>query len=473
MLLGIDVGTSAIKVVLSDGATILRTGEAALTRQSPHAGWSEQDPAAWWAGTRAALATLGDLSGVRAVGLSGQMHGAVLLGAGHKVLRPAILWNDNRSVAECATLRERLPDIGQRAGVLPLPGFTAPKLIWLKAHEPEIYAQVRHILLPKDYVGLCLHGELATDMSDAAGTLWLDQQGRAWSDTLCTASDTDPAWLPALHYGTDQCGAVTARAAEATGLRAGTLVFAGGGDAATGAASLGATEAGRGFISLGTSGQLFIAGDTYRPNPDAFVHAFAHTVPGRWYQMAALLNGARPLAWLAGLLEMPVADMLAAAQTADATRAPVFLPYLTGERSPHGDPQVRASFALLDDTTTRAELALAVVEAIAFSFDDAVQSFGSSIDSVPHFLAIGGGSRSDFLLQKIADATGQTLHRQANASAGSAAGAAFLAGMGLGEAINADPTDEATVFAPAPDDGLAARKEKFRALYGLIGKGRL
>lgn len=473
MLLGIDVGTSAIKAVLSDGGSVLRSSEAPLTRQSPHPGWSEQDPTAWWTATLAALAQLGDLSAVRAVGLSGQMHGAVLLDANRAVLRPAILWNDNRAITDCTTLRKRLPDIGQRAGVLPLPGFTAPKLIWLKAHEPEIYAQLRHILLPKDFVGLCLHGELATDMSDAAGTLWLDQQARVWSEALCAASDTDPAWLPTLYYGTDQCGALTAQAAEATGLRAGIPVFAGGGDAATGAASLGATEPGCGFISLGTSGQLFIAGDSYRPNPEAFVHAFAHTVPDRWYQMAALLNGARPMAWLAGLLDMPVPDMLAAAQSADATRTPIFLPYLTGERSPHGDPQVRASFALLEDTTTRAELALAVVEAIAFSFDDAVQSFGDSIASVPHFLAIGGGSRSDFLLQKIANATGQILHRQANAEAGAAAGAAILAGMGLGEEIDPTPAGEVTVFTPAPDEGLTARKDQFRTLYGLIGKGRL
>lgn len=473
MQLGIDIGTSAVKAVLCDGPHLLRAADAALDCHAAHPGWSEQDPADWWTATQSALSQLGDLSGVRAIGLSGQMHGAVLLGPDDQALRPAILWNDNRSIAECAMLEERLPDIGMRAGVRPLPGFTAPKLSWLRAQEPEIYAQIRHILLPKDYVGLCLHGGHATDVSDAAGTLWLDQQSRDWCQTLCAASDTDPGWLPDLFYGHEQCGAVTARAAALTGLPPGTPVFAGGGDAATGAVSLGITEAGKGLMSFGTSGQILVAGSRYCPNPDAYVHAFAHTIPDRWYQMAAMLNGARPLSWMAQLLGISVPQLLAEAETADPARAPIFLPYLTGERSPLGDPHIRASFALLDDATSRAELALSVVEAIAFSFGNALASFGDESRSVSHFLAIGGGSRSDFLLQKVSDLTGVEIRRPSNAASGAAMGAARLALWGETGQLSPAPEDHTACFIPRQDAALSARQSRAMAYYDKIGRGQI
>lgn len=473
MQLGIDIGTSAVKVALCDGASVLRSAETPLTVQSPQLGWSEQNPQDWWTATVSALHQLGDLSDVTAIGLSGQMHGAVLLDQTHSVLRPAILWNDNRSVAECHRLSEACPDIGMRAGVPPLPGFTAPKLMWLKAHEPETYSRLRHILLPKDYIGLCLHGGLATDMSDAAGTLWLDQASRAWSPDLCAASDTEIDWLPTLHYGNERCGDVSASAAAETGLRAGTPIYAGGGDAATGAISLGITEPDRGMISLGTSGQILLAGQQYRPNPQAYVHAFAHTVPDRWYQMAALLNGARPLSWLANLLGISVAELLQSAQAADPNRAPIFLPYLTGERSPLGDPDVRGGFAFLDDATSRNELAYSVVEAITFSFENAMQSFGDTLDTTAHFIAIGGGSRSDFLLQKIADLTGQDIHRPKYAAAGAAVGAALLAGSGnANQPLDQAPQDCET-FSPNPNEAFENRRAAFQEFYGQVGRGRL
>ena len=471
MFLGIDIGTSAVKVICTDGTEIFASASADLTVQSPHSGWSEQDPQAWWTATCHALAEMGrtqPLAAITAIGLSGQMHGAVLLDARHDVLRPAILWNDSRSIEECAYLREAVPEIGAISGILPLPGFTAPKLMWVARHEPNLHSRIAHVLLPKDYIGLRLHGGVATDPSDAAGTLWLDQAARDWSSVIAEASGTDPDWLPPLADGQEVVGQVTRQAAIETGLRAKIPVVAGGGDAATGAVSLGATEAGRGFISLGTSGQLFVAGEAYHPNPDRFVHAFAHTVPDRWYQMAAMLNGARPIAWLAGQLGVSAAEVVALAERADPSRVPTFLPYLTGERSPHGDPHIRAVFFGLEDSTDRAALCRAVVEAVAFTFADAVQSFGDTLRDLPHLSAIGGGSRSPFLLQLIASATGTTIARTTGSDAGPAMGAARLAACGVGAMHLSDLGRQPTLsdrFDPDPSQALDERLERYRGLY--------
>ncbi|MEN8657950.1 MAG: FGGY-family carbohydrate kinase, partial [Marivita sp.] len=279
---------------------------------------------------------------------------------------------------------------------------------------------------------------------------------------------TDIGWLPRLADGHEVVGQVMASAAAETGLPSGIPVVAGGGDAATGAVSLGATEPGRGFISLGTSGQLFVAGDAYHPNPSKYVHAFAHTVPGRWYQMAAMLNGARPIAWLAGQLEIDAGEVVALAESADASRVPTFLPYLTGERSPHGDPHIRAGFFGLEDSTNRAGLCRAVIEAVAFTFADAVDSFGDTIADLPHLAAIGGGSKSPFLLQLIANATGQRIGRTVGSDAGPALGAARLAACGL-EVLNlsdlGQQPDVADWFEPAHNEDLIDRLEGYRALY--------
>jgi xylulokinase len=471
MFLGIDIGTSAVKVICTDGTEIRASATADLTVQSLHSGWSEQDPKAWWTATCSALAEISQtqsLAQITAVGLSGQMHGAVLLAADHTILRPAILWNDSRSTEDCATLQEALPEIGTVSGVLPLPGFTAPKLMWVARQEPDVHSRVAHILLPKDYIGLRLHGEIATDRSDAAGTLWLDQASRDWSAAVAAASATDLAWLPRLADGHEVVGQITHTAASETGLPAGIPVVAGGGDAATGAVSLGATESGRGFISLGTSGQLFVAGDAYHPNPTKFVHAFAHTVPERWYQMAAMLNGARPIAWLAGQLGISAGEVVALAEHADATRVPIFLPYLTGERSPHGDPHIRAGFFGLEDSTERASLCRAVVEAVAFTFADAAQSFGDTISDLPHLSAIGGGSKSPFLLGLIASATGKRIGRTAGSDAGPAMGAARLAACGVGEMTLTDLSQQPAIadwFDPNVDAALEDRLRRYRALY--------
>ncbi|MCH2163779.1 MAG: xylulokinase [Marinovum sp.] len=474
MFLGIDLGTSAVKVVAwsADKDAVASQASASQSVSSPAPGWSEQDPADWIKACRDALKSVVgqiDASNVKGIGLSGQMHGATLLNAAHAPLRPCILWNDSRSTQQCQVLSERAPDIAHRAGVPPLPGFTAPKLMWLKDAEPGVYAEVAHVLLPKDYLGLWLHGECATDRSDAAGTLWLDQARGDWSDSLCAASDTDPSWLPPVFAGTDIVGALRADVAADIGLTAGIPICAGGGDAATGAVSVGAVAPGRGFISLGTSGQLFLCTQDHQPNPECFVHAFAHTLAGAHFQMAAMLNGARPLAWLAEVFGGDVVDVVALAGQADPARAPTCLPYFTGERSPHGDPDIRGAFIGLEDSTRKPDFAYAVLEAIAFSMADATDSFGGSLNAAPHLLAIGGGTRSDALLKMIADATGQRLGRAAAAEAGPALGAALLAARGLDAISDArlgEAPEVSTWFEPSErSELLRTRQERFRAGY--------
>ncbi|MBJ3763758.1 xylulokinase [Maribius pontilimi] len=474
MLLGLDIGTSAVKAALVRDGVLIETASAELTVLSPRPGWSEQRADQWWDGVRAALGKLQTpLGDVRGIGLSGQMHAALVLDSDREPIRPAMLWNDNRATAESVALARAVPDIGQIAGVPPLPGLTAPKLAWLAAHAPEDHARIAHVLLAKDFIALQLTGEIGTDMSDAAGTLLLDQAARAWSTEIAAAVQVDPAWLPPLHEATEVIGHVTASCADATGLPKGCPVVMGGGDTAVGAVAVGVTEPGRGAISMGTSGQIFVATDRYRPNPDAFLHAFAHALPARWFQMAAMLNGARPLAWMAAKMGLQVGAMLELAARADLDRIPTFLPYLTGERSPHGDPHIRAAFYGMDDATTQGELARAVVEAVAFSFADGAASFGAGLDDVPHLLALGGGARSDMLLQTIADATGVTLGRALDAAAGPAMGAARLAGVGAGALSLSDLAQQPDVAdwfepAPTPDPRLRARLDRYRALYAAL-----
>ena len=472
MFLGIDVGTSSVKLSLVSDA-LIQVGEAQvpLTVQTPQPYWSEQNPEAWWQAVCDACADLNqrhDLKVVRAVGLSGQMHGAVLLDRDANVIRPAILWNDGRAHAECEAMVADLPEIGTLAGVPPMPGFTAPKLRWLAEHEPDAYARVAHILLPKDYIGYRLHGGFVTDRSDAAGTHWLDQANRSWSETLCEISATDPSWLPNLRDGTEIAGELTSKPAEALGLKDGIPVASGGGDAATGAIGLGAVNDGNAFISLGTSGQLFVATDSFRPNPGQMVHAYCHTVPGMWFQMAAMLNGARPMQWFADVCGQSVGDLLAEAATISPQDAPTFLPYLTGERSPHGDPHIRGSFYGLSDGMGRGEMMRGVVNAIAFSFADAADSLRAAGTSISDLLAIGGGAQSDLLLQTISDVLRVPVHRSSDPGTGPAFGAARLAAVATGSATLleiSNPPKVARSFEPAGTDVLSRKLAAYRGLY--------
>ncbi len=473
MILGIDLGTSAVKAVFCKRRRVVASHSVSLVTTSPEPGWSEQDAAQWLSALHEAvrgLLSMPELNGARVscIGLSGQMHSAVLLDRKLDVLRPCILWNDSRSHDECSVLRQRVPDIGLLSGVLPLPGFTAPKIMWVARHEPDIHSRIAHVLLPKDFLGHYLHGNLVTDSSDAAGTLWLDQKRRRWSRRLCEASSAREEWLPEIRDGHEIAGYLRPAAAKVLGLEPNIPIAAGGGDAATGAVAIGATEAGSGFVSLGTSGQLFMTTSDYTPNPDRFVHAFSHTVPNRWYQMAAMLNGARPLSWLSGILGRDVSEVVELAAGADTSRIPLFLPYLTGERSPHGDPHIRGAFYGLEDHTDTSAICRSVIDAIAFSFADAVDSFDGQIQKVPHLLAIGGGATSDLLLQTISDVTGKTLLRARDADGSPAFGAALLAGLAAGQIKVSEltiPPETDRRFVPRPDHGLEGRLAKFRQLY--------
>jgi xylulokinase len=476
--LGLDVGTSAVKAVLVDERqALLAEAEVPLAVSRPHPLWSEQDPADWWVATEAALARLravapGPYAAVRALGLSGQMHGAVLLDAADRVLRPAILWNDGRAHAECRLLHERLPDLGRLAGVPAMPGFTAPKLLWLGAREPEVAARVAKVLLPKDYVRLRLTGEHVTDMSDAAGTLWLDQARRDWSPELLAAGGMASAQMPRLVEGSAAGGAVRPEVAAELGLPAGIAVAGGGGDAAAGGVGIGAVDDGDAFVSLGTSGQYFVTTASYRPYPEAFLHAYCHALPQRWFQMAAMLNGASALAWAARLLgEADIAALLARVE-ADY-RGPgrvLFLPYLSGERTPHNDPHARGVLFGLDADAGAVDVAQAVLEGVACSFALAQDCLADAGTTVAGVAAIGGGARSRLWMRILASALDRPITLYAGGEKGPAFGAARLARLAVtGEtpATVCRKPDIAAVV--APDRTLVPayheQGERWRRLY--------
>lgn len=448
--IGIDVGTSAVKAVLvEDGQQVVARASVALAAlRSPQPNWFEQDPADWWRATEAAVGELRQASGaafagVRGIGLSGQMHGAILLDVEHRPLRPAILWNDGRATAECAALTELVPGIATIAGVQPMPGFTAPKLLWLKRHEPDVFAKAAHILLAKDFVRLRMTGEVATDMVDAAGTLLLDEARRDWSDAILNAVGIGRGQLPRLLEGPLPSGTLRDAVAAAWGLPNGVIVAAGGGDVAAGAVGAGIVTAGQAMISLGTSAQIFVARDSYRAPPGPTIHAFAHAVPDRWFEMAALLNGASALDWAARLFATDPATLLARAGATGATLSAVtFLPYLAGERTPLNDPDARGAFANLDYANNRDDLALAVLDGVAMSLAVGMETLAGATGDAP-IPMVGGGGRSRFWMQRIASALGRPLARLGGADEGPAFGAARLARMAVtGEAV-------ATVATPA------------------------
>ena len=476
--LGIDIGTSAVKAVLVDGdQQLLAEAEAPLSTSRPQPLWSEQDPDAWWTATLAVLAGLrrtapAAYAATRAIGLSGQMHAAVVLGADGRRLRPAILWNDGRAQAECALIAERVPEVGRIAGVPPTPGYTAPKLLWLAAHEPALFARIAHVLLPKDYVRLLLTGEHATDPVDAAGTLWLDEAARAWSPVLLAATGMRESQLPRVVEGSLPAGTLRPAIAAELGLTPGIPVAAGAGDAAAGAIGIGAIADGDAFVSLGTSAQYFVTTASYRPYPERVLQAYCHGLPDRWYQCAALLNGASCLGWAASLLGEPDIPALVARVEArwSAPSRILFLPYLAGERTPHADPAARGVLMGLDAATDATEIAQAVLEGVAFSLAEAQDCLAEAGTPVSALAAIGGGARSPFWMRLLATVLDRPVTLYAGAAKGPATGAARLARLALtGEAPEAVCTKPpvADVLEPhAPlVEAYRARGERFRALY--------
>ncbi|KAA8995375.1 xylulokinase [Affinibrenneria salicis] len=478
MYMGLDLGTSEIKAVIIDESGALRAsaGEA-LTLQRPHPQWSEQDPAQWWAATNRAIARLrADCPelwrDIRAIGLSGQMHGAVLLDERDEVLRPAILWNDTRCADECQLFTRQAPELHAIAGNLAMPGFTAPKLLWVARHEPACFARVRSVLLPKDYLRLLMSGDKVSDMSDAAGTLWLDVAGRDWSDTLLSACGLSRRHMPALVEGSAPSGCLRAEVAQAWGLADGVIIAGGGGDNAASAVGVGAVNSGDAFISLGTSGVIFAVNDRFRPNPQSALHAFCHALPGRWHQMSVMLTAASALRWLCQLLgthEIALLEEVAALSVEEQRLAPVFLPYLSGERTPHNDPNASGAFFGLSHSTQRGALAYAVLEGVTFGLADGLAVMRQAGTHVGQFSLIGGGGRSPWWAQLIADVLQVPVVTHKDGAAGGALGAArlgWLAAGGVESEVCRQPAIQQRFSADSARQAqLEERLQRYRLFY--------
>lgn len=479
MYLGIDLGTSGVKALLIGAdQRVVVSASAPLEVSRPHDGWSEQNPADWIEAAEQALAGLkashgAALAAVRGIGLSGQMHGAVLLDASGAVLRPAILWNDTRSHAEAAAL-DADPRFRALTGNIVFPGFTAPKLAWVKAHEPDVFARVAKVLLPKDYLRLWLTGEFVSEMSDAAGTAWLDVGRRAWSADLLAATGLGPDHMPALVEGTEASGVLRGAPAARWGMGGGVVVAGGAGDNAASACGMGTVRPGQAFVSLGTSGVLFAADAAYRPNPQSAVHTFCHALPGAWHQMGVILSATDSLNWLCGVTGRTAEELTG--ELGDVPRAPsgtVFLPYLSGERTPHNDAAIRGAFAGLSHQTDRAVLTQAVLEGVAFAFRDSLEALREAGTELSRVTAIGGGSRARIWLKAIATALEIPVDLPADGDFGAAFGAARL---GLVAAEGADPlavcTPPETAETVAPDPALVPAYRdayrRYRALYPAI-----
>ena len=480
MYLGLDCGTSGLKALLTDerGEPVANAARS-YSPDRPRAGWSEQNPDDWANAMAGAIADLRNtagkaLCGVKAIGFSGQMHGAVLLDRADKPIRPAILHNDGRALLEAEELARDYPNLAQIVGVKPMPSFTGPKLKWIARNEPDHRRLVASLLSPKDYLRLSLSGERASDMSDAAGTWLLDEARRDWSPEAFAACDADPAWAPPLFEGSAVAGRIRSEAADALGLPRDVLLAAGGGDAAVGAVGLGAIARGEAFISLGTATQLIVATDRYMSAPEKLVHAFAHALPNLWYAMAAMLNGAGALAFAGRLLGV-TPDELERAAAADypGPAALLFLPYLSGERTPLDDPYARGVLFGLSETTSRADAARAVMEGVALTLADARDCLGLAGVEIERVSLIGGGAKSLLWTRMIAAATGFTIVRVKGGETGPAYGAARLARM----AATGEPPETvcikpeiADVTEPDPKlaELFARQRDRFTALYAAL-----
>lgn len=473
MYLGIDIGTSGVKAILLDAAgQVAAQATAPLAVSRPQPLWSEQDPDAWVAATEAAVLALpAELRArVAAIGLAGQMHGATVLGADDRPLRPAILWNDGRSFAECAELEAALPGLPRIAANRAMPGFTAPKLAWLRRHEPALFEQIRTVLLPKDYVRLALTGVKASDLSDSAGTLWLDVTARDWSDALLALTELSRDHMPRLHEGPEPTGTLRPEVAGRWGM-ARVPVAAGAGDNAAGALGVGVIAEGDGMLSLGTSGVIFVATGALRANPARAVHAFCHALPATWHQMSVHLSAASCLDWAAQLTGRSVPALLEAAATvAPGSGEELFLPYLSGERTPHNDPHVRGALLGLSHDSDPARTGAAVLEGVAFAHADGLAALRDAGTRVDRLAVIGGGSRSRHWGTILAAALDVQLDYVDGGEVGPALGAARLAlmaatGASAAEACPRPATLETIAPDPALAERLAPRLARFRAAY--------
>jgi xylulokinase len=466
LLAGLDVGTTSVKglLVAPDGEVVARA-EAEHALATPRPGWAEQDPADWWAGTQAVLAQLRRAGPIAGIGLAGQMHGLVALDDRDRVLRPAILWNDGRTAAECAEIESvvGLDELIALTGNRALPGFTAPKLRWLARHEPDVYGRIAHVLLPKDYVRLRLCGEHATDVADASGTLLFDVAARGWSAEVVEALEVDPAWLPR----------VTESQAVSGWAPGGVPVAAGAGDQAAGAVGVGVDRAGGPVsIVLGTSGVVFAASDVFAADPRARVHAFCHALPGAWHAMGVMLSAAGSLRWLRDAVGGELSSLVEEARRWDpGVEGLTFLPYLAGERTPHADPFARGAFAGLSLRHDRGALVRAVLEGVAFGLRDGLDLVASIAGPPALGRVSGGGARSRLWLEILASVLELPLQRT-EVDEGASFGAALLGGVAAGVFADVHEAVAACVrpgeiIEPVPGWIAPYREalERFRALY--------
>ena len=470
--LGIDLGTSGLRALLigEDGEAI-GSAESHYAVSHPHSGWSEQDPAAWVAALEAAVAALKALhpqfARLKGIGVAGHMHGATLLDAAGKVIRPCILWNDTRSHAEAARL-DAAPGVRALSGNIVFPGFTAPKLEWMRAHEPDHYARVAKVLLPAAYLNFYLTGAYVADMSDSAGTSWLDVGARCWSSELLEAGHMRADQMPALVEGSQRAGTLKADHAARWGVSADVAVAGGAGDNAAAACGIGALSEGQGFVSLGTSGVLLAARDGYRPAPETALHTFCHAVPDRWYQMGVMLSATDSLNWLSRMTGRKPSELTRA--LGETLRPPGrvrFLPYLSGERTPHNDAEIRGSFTGLGAETSVEDLTQAVLEGVAFGLCDSVQALRATGARLDRLFAIGGGAASRYWVELIATVLGVTLVLPKAGEFGAALGAARL---GLVAATGRAP--ETVMLAPEAGTEISPVKALAGAFDDAYGKFR-
>ncbi|KJZ19880.1 xylulokinase [Loktanella sp. S4079] len=451
MYIGLDLGTSGLKAVLIDDTQkILAEATAPLEAVRPEPGWSEQAPATWLDAADAAMTALKNqmsLDAVRGIGLSGQMHGATLLDAADEILRPCILWNDTRSAVEAAEL-DANPQFRELTGNIVFPGFTAPKLLWVARNEPEVFAKVKKVLLPKDYLRLWLTGEAVAEMSDAAGTSWLDVAKRDWSDELLAATGLSREHMPRLVEGSEVSGTLRAELASRWGLSTNVVVAGGGGDNAASAVGVGVVKAGDAFVSLGTSGVLFAASDAYQPDAATAVHTFCHALPDTWHQMGVILAAADALNWYSKSVGQPAASLTSALGNLRAPERTLFLPYLGGERTPHNDAKIRGAFLHLDHATDQAAMTRAVLEGVTFALRDNYDALTSTGTQINRLIAVGGGSKSDYWVQAIATSLGIPVELPVAGDFGGAFGAArlgLMAATGAGVDVATTPEIARTI----------------------------
>ncbi len=489
LLLGLDVGTSGCKAVLiAPDGSVRAEAISEYSMQIPRPGWAEQEPEDWWKATvesvRRVLASAGGDS-IAGIGLTGQMHGLVLLDEAGKVLRPCIMWNDQRTASQCAEIEEKVgrARLIELAGKPALTGFTAGKILWVRENEPEIYRRARHVLLPKDYVRYRLTGEQAMDVADGSGTLLLDVRRRAWSDELLKLLDIPYEWLPTLHECHEVVAVVSAEAESATGLRHETPVVAGAGDQAAQSIGTGIAREGTVSVTIGTSGVVFAATNRYRFDPTGELHAYCHAVPDTWHLMGVTLSAGGSLRWFrdavcekekaeAERTGRDVYDLITelAATAPAGSDGLLFLPYLTGERTPHADPDARGVFFGLSLRHTKAHMARAVLEGVTFSLRECLDLLCNLGQSCSRVRVSGGGSRSAFWRQMMADVFGTEIV-EVNVTQGAAYGAALLAGVGTGVYPDAERACELAVHEtgstkPGPNAGAYAEVyERYRALY--------